>query len=83
MCCNVSTVLIHCGEEGAGPKGEVLDLQVDLHSHPFLDNKLWVVTERTNSGIQTSTGNRVSGVSNRDRIRSSVIMAGLRLEPEH
>ena len=45
---------------------------------------LWVVTERTKSRIQAAKMGfllRVSGVSLRDRVRSSVIREGLGVEP--
>ena len=47
-------------------------------------HELWVVTERTRSRIQaTEMGflRRVSGLSLRDRVRSSVIQEGLGVEP--
>ena len=46
-------------------------------------HKLWVVTERTRSRIQAAKMGflrRVSGLSFRDRVRSSVIREGLRVE---
>jgi len=47
-------------------------------------HKLWVVTERTRSRIQAAEMGflrRVSGLSFRDRLRSSVIREGLGVEP--
>ncbi|XP_051775984.1 uncharacterized protein LOC127526050 [Erpetoichthys calabaricus] len=47
-------------------------------------HELWVVTERTRSRIQAAEMSflrRVSGLSLKDRVRSSVIREGLRLEP--
>ena len=46
-------------------------------------HELWVVTERTRSRIQAEMGflRRVSGLSLRDRVRSSVIREGLGVEP--
>ena len=47
-------------------------------------HELWVVTERTRSRIQAAEMSflrRVSGLSLRDRVRSSVIREGLRVEP--
>ena len=47
-------------------------------------HELWVVTERTRSRIQEAEmgfHRRVSGLSLRDRVRSSVIREGLGVEP--
>ena len=47
-------------------------------------HELWVVTERTRSRIQAAEMSflrRVAGLSLRDRVRSSVIREGLRVEP--
>ncbi|KAM4534591.1 uncharacterized protein V3H82_024506 [Fundulus diaphanus] len=47
-------------------------------------HELWVVTERTRSWIQAAEMSflrSVSGLSLRDRVRSSVIRGGLRVEP--
>ncbi|KAM4590384.1 uncharacterized protein V3H82_004354 [Fundulus diaphanus] len=47
-------------------------------------HELWVVTERTRSRIQAAEMSflrSVSGLSLRDRVRSSVIRGGLRVEP--
>ena len=47
-------------------------------------HELWVVTERTRSRIQAAEMGflrRVSGLSLRDRVRSSVIREGLGVEP--
>ncbi|XP_051931184.1 uncharacterized protein LOC127607121 [Hippocampus zosterae] len=47
-------------------------------------HELWVVTERTRSRIQVAKMSflrRVSGLSLRDKVRSSVIREGLRVEP--
>ncbi|XP_048880792.1 uncharacterized protein LOC125748552 [Brienomyrus brachyistius] len=47
-------------------------------------HELWVVTERTRSRVQAAEMSflrRVAGLSLRDRVRSSVIRRGLRVEP--
>ena len=48
-------------------------------------HELWVMTERTRSRIQVAEMSfllrRVSGLSLRDRVRSSDIREGLRVEP--
>ena len=47
-------------------------------------HELWVVTERTRSRIQAAEMSflrRVAGLSLRDRVRSSAIREGLRVEP--
>ncbi|XP_051936482.1 uncharacterized protein LOC127610385 [Hippocampus zosterae] len=47
-------------------------------------HELWIVTERTRSRIQAAEMSflrRVSGLSLRDKVRSSVIREGLRVEP--
>ncbi|TWW60989.1 hypothetical protein D4764_05G0010790 [Takifugu flavidus] len=36
ICSNADSALVHCGEERAEPKGEALDLPVDLHSYSHL-----------------------------------------------
>ena len=44
-------------------------------------HELWVVTERTRSRTQAAEMSRVSGLSLRDRVRSTLIREGLRVEP--
>lgn len=68
--------------EGAEPHGKALGLTACLHPSPHLCSyKLWVVSERTRSGIQMRFLWRIAGLSLGDRVRSSDIWRELAAEP--
>ena len=65
---------------------KILHLQEQTGIYPILTygHELWVVTERTRLRIQAAEMgflHRMSGLSLRDRVRSSVIRGGLGVEP--
>ena len=80
----MGAVPVRCGEEGAEPEGEALDLPAIYVPTLTYGHELWVVTERTRTRIQAAKMSflrRVAGLSLRDKMRSSDIRRELGVEP--
>ena len=81
---NEGAAPVRCGEEGAEPEGEAFKLLLHLCSNPHLCSQIWVLTQRMRLWIQAAEMSflqRGTGLSLRDRGRSSTIWKELGVEP--
>lgn len=80
---HADTILDQYSGERAEPHGKALGLTACLHPNPHLwSYKLWVVSERTRSGLQMRFLQRIAGLSLGDTARSSDIWRELAVEPQ-